>query len=157
MHKSHSRPGVLQPCWAYASKGVRAGNVIHEPHLPPRDKKVKHFSRPLLTPDVKAALERDHLALKSTETSAKLKPVNRRSTTKTLTSYYCLKATFDILALFNDFGTFVQNSQDANFQAFWVLLMPYTHSKLVQVVKMPNNVIDSIASVERNSNLVISR
>ncbi|KAG0610077.1 hypothetical protein M758_7G037500 [Ceratodon purpureus] len=54
------------------------GNVIHEPHLPPRDKKVKHFLQPQLKPDGKA-LDRVHLAVKSAETSAKLKP--RGSTT----------------------------------------------------------------------------
>jgi hypothetical protein len=54
---------------------MHAGNVILEPHLPPRDKKVKHSLQPRLKPDGKA-LDRVHLAHKSAENTAILKPVS---------------------------------------------------------------------------------
>ena len=72
--------------------GMHAGNVIHEPHLPPRDKKVKHL-RPRAKQDGKA-LDRVHLALKSAENSAKLKPVNY-STNEKLTSRSTLMIQWD--------------------------------------------------------------
>lgn len=75
---SYSWRDLLQPCEHELNirfDGMHAGNVILEPHLPPRDKKVKHSLQPRLKPDGKA-LDRVHLAHKSAENTAILKPVS---------------------------------------------------------------------------------
>lgn len=57
-----------------------AGNVIHEPHPPPRDKKVRHFVQARLKTD--KVVDRVPQDLNSAKTSAKLKPVNEFANTK---------------------------------------------------------------------------
>lgn len=77
--------------WTFSSLGMYAGNVIHEPHLPPRDKKVRHFLQTRLKTDGKI-LDRVPLALNFAEKPAKLKPVNESTYTNLIynTKYFLL-------------------------------------------------------------------